>query len=47
MEDIKDVIGDNHVMTNIETPMVEDAFVKSDDEKIQIIQEHFTYRSNI
>ena len=30
--------GDNHVMTSIETPMRADAFDKTDDEKIEIIQ---------
>jgi len=33
--------GDNHVMTSIETPMVPNAFEKSDDEKIEIIQDCF------
>ena len=33
--------GDNHVMTSIETPMVSNAFDKSDDEKIEIIQDCF------
>ncbi len=33
--------GDNHVMTSIETPMHDKAFEKTDDEKIDIIQEHF------
>lgn len=33
--------GDNHVMTSIETPMRHDAFEKSDDEKIEIIQDAF------
>ena len=33
--------GDNHVMTSIETPMLPDAFEKSDDEKIEIIQDCF------
>lgn len=41
MENLEDIIGDNHVMTNRETPMVSDAFEKTDDEKIEIIQEHF------
>ncbi len=34
-------MGDAHVMSNIETPLVADAFDKSDEEKIEIIQEHF------
>jgi GTP cyclohydrolase I len=33
-----DDIGDSHVMTSIDTPMLDDAFEKSDDEKIKIIQ---------
>ncbi|MEM7572749.1 MAG: GTP cyclohydrolase I FolE [Bacteroidota bacterium] len=33
--------GDNHVMTSIETPMRSDAFDKTDEEKIAIIQDHF------
>tara|TARA_B110000091_G_scaffold109322_1_gene118524 strand:+ start:13 stop:660 length:648 start_codon:yes stop_codon:yes gene_type:complete len=41
MSDLEDIIGDNHVMTNKETPMVSGAFDKSDEEKIAIIQEHF------
>jgi GTP cyclohydrolase I len=36
-----DDIGDNHIMTSIETPMLANAFDKSDDEKITIIQDHF------
>jgi GTP cyclohydrolase I len=34
-------IGDNHISTSIETPMREDAFAMSDDEKIAKIQKHF------
>lgn len=33
--------GDNHIMTSIETPMLPDAFDKSDEEKIKIIQDCF------
>lgn len=36
-----DEIGDEHIMTGIETPMVKDAFVKSDTEKKEIIVFHF------
>jgi len=36
-----DEIGDEHIMTGIETPMVKDAFVKSDKEKKDIIAFHF------
>lgn len=45
MEDSKklqlELEGDNHISTSIKTPMVEDAFAKSDDEKIEIIQDYF------
>ena len=34
-------IGDDHIMTSIETPMVEGAFDRSDDEKIAQIEYHF------
>ncbi|MFM6948631.1 MAG: GTP cyclohydrolase I FolE [Aquirufa sp.] len=34
-------IGDNHIATSIETPMREDAFQLSDDEKITKIEAHF------
>ena len=33
--------GDSHIMTSIETPMRSDAFNKTDDEKIEIIQDCF------
>lgn len=36
-----DTLGDNHISTSIETPMLPNAFEKSDDEKIKIIQHHF------
>jgi len=36
-----DEIGDNHVSTSAETPMREDAFAKSDEEKIAEIAVHF------
>ena len=36
-----ELIGDNHVATNVETPMVSNAFDKSDDEKIANIQFYF------
>jgi GTP cyclohydrolase I len=36
-----DEIGDEHIMTGVETPMVKDAFVKSDTEKKEIIAFHF------
>ncbi len=34
-------IGENHIGTSAETPLRKDAFEKTDDEKIEIIQEHF------
>lgn len=34
-----DFIGDNHVSTNAETPLREDAFDKSSDDKIELIKE--------
>ena len=37
-----ELIGDNHISTNVETPLVKDAFVKSDLEKIESIQKYFT-----
>lgn len=36
-----DSIGDNHVGTSIDTPMREDAFVLSDKEKMNIIEDKF------
>ncbi len=36
-----EIMGDNHVASSIETPLREDAFVKSDDEKIKNIQHLF------
>lgn len=36
-----DEIGENHVSTSMETPLREDAFAKSDEEKIAEIQVHF------
>lgn len=36
-----DDMGDNHISTSVDTPMREDAFVKTDDEKIAEIEKHF------
>lgn len=36
-----EILGDAHVATSIETPLRTDAFDKSDDEKIDAIQQHF------
>lgn len=35
------VLGNNHISTNVKTPLRADAFEKSDDEKIKNIQHHF------
>jgi GTP cyclohydrolase I len=37
-----DEIGDNHILTSVDTPMRSDAFELSDDEKITVIEKHFT-----
>lgn len=42
-----DEIGDNHVMTSIETPLREDAFELDDDLKIELIEEKFRDIMNI
>ena len=36
-----ELIGDNHISTNVETPLRDDAFVKSDQQKIEAIQKYF------
>jgi GTP cyclohydrolase I len=36
-----DEMGDNHVMTSVDTPMRADAFVLSEEEKIATIEKHF------
>lgn len=36
-----ELLGDNHVSTSIATPLRKDAFDKSDDEKIETIQNYF------
>jgi len=42
-----DLIGDNHVATSLETPMREDAFLISDDQKILLIEDKFRDIMNI
>lgn len=37
-----ELIGDNHEIFSLDTPLREDAFVKSNDEKIKNIEKHFT-----
>lgn len=40
-DEIAEEMGDNHISTSVDTPMIAGAFDKSDDEKIAIIQDHF------
>lgn len=40
-KEIYDLIGDDHQMTSAETPMREDAFVKTDLQKMESIESHF------
>ena len=42
LKTIEDIIGDNHLSTNTDTPLRDDAFKLSDVEKINIIEEKFT-----
>lgn len=42
-----DEMGDQHVMTTVETPLRDDAFVLSDEEKIDLIEEKFRDVMNI
>jgi len=37
-----ELIGDNHELFSLETPLRDYAFVKSNDEKIKNIEKHFT-----
>ena len=37
-----ELIGDNHEFFSLETPLRDDAFLKSNDEKIKNIEKHFT-----
>lgn len=37
-----ELIGDNHELFSLETPLRDDAFAKSNDEKIKNIEKHFT-----
>ncbi len=39
--ELAEEMGDNHISTSVDTPILDTAFDKSDDEKIAIIQEHF------
>jgi GTP cyclohydrolase IA len=42
-----DAMGDNHIMTSIDTPMKEDAFDIDDNTKIDLIEDHFREIMNI
>jgi GTP cyclohydrolase I len=42
-----DLIGDNHVATSLETPMHEDAFLLSDEQKILLIEDKFREIMNV
>ena len=41
LKTIEDIIGDNHLSTNVDTPLRDDAFKLSDTEKIDIIEKKF------
>ncbi len=41
IQDIFELIGENHVATALETPLRDDAFAINDDLKIELIQAHF------
>jgi GTP cyclohydrolase IA len=42
-----DLIGDNHVATSLETPMREDAFLLSDEQKMVLIEDKFRDIMNV
>jgi GTP cyclohydrolase IA len=42
-----DIIGDDHIATNINTPMRPDAFLLDDNSKIEIIEKHFNEIMNV
>ncbi|MDC2982112.1 GTP cyclohydrolase I FolE [Bacteroidota bacterium] len=37
-----EAIGDNHISSNVDTPLLQSAFDKTDEEKISKIQDHFS-----
>lgn len=41
VEELFDEMGDGHILTGLDTPMRDDAFELSDEEKIEKIQDHF------
>ena len=40
-KELFEIIGDNHQMTSAETPLRKDAFDKSDENKMAVIEQHF------
>ena len=40
-KELFELLGDNHQMTSAETPLRPDAFNKSDEEKMVVIEKHF------
>lgn len=40
-KELFELIGDNHQMTSAETPMRPDAFIKTDEQKMNTIEKHF------
>jgi len=40
-EEMIDIVGENHLLTGLETPIRPDAFDVSEDEKIRVIEQHF------
>ncbi len=45
--EIHEEIGDQHILTSLDTPLQKNAFERSDDEKVALIQEHFKEIMNI
>ena len=41
MIELHEEIGDQHILTSLDTPLRDDAFERSDDEKVELIQDHF------
>lgn len=40
-KELLEILGDNHQMTSAETPLRPDAFIKSDEQKMDTIEKHF------
>lgn len=40
-KELFEIIGDDHQMTSVDTPLRPDAFLKSDQEKMEVIEQHF------